>query len=230
MQEITKRACKVTVHGQAKQQKSKHRERKKYVRNNTHTRLNAVQITAAKCLREKDFHLVTKKKNKPKTKLKDEGIGKEKKSTKRCDGLRAAMDPKQTEPYWTESYSNPNPNQTRPGLATSGRCCCRRWSWRSSQSKLEIALWLRKLETQVASINLWLDDAYDAPTAALWLRLLINSMLSMGIFSFSVSMRLSRTVCVCVWINDRLAESWGSNFYFSFKNGLYNTFAWRCRD
>lgn len=35
---------------------------------------------------------------------------------------------------------------------------------------------------------------------------------------------------VCVWINDRFAESWGSNFYFSFKNGLYNTIAWRCWD
>lgn len=101
MQEITKRACKVTVHGQAKQQKSKHRERKKYVRNNTHTRLNAVQITAAKCLREKDFHLVTKKKNKPKTKLKDEGIGKEKSQPRDATAF---------EMPWTRN----KPNRTEP--------------------------------------------------------------------------------------------------------------------
>lgn len=100
MQEITKRACKVTVHGQAKQQKSKHRERKKYVRNNTHTRLNAVQITAAKCLREKDFHLVTKKINQ-KQNLKTKASGKKKSQPRDATAF---------EMPWTRN----KPNRTEP--------------------------------------------------------------------------------------------------------------------
>lgn len=67
-------------------------------------------------MREKDFHLATKKINQ-KQNLKTKAS--RKKSTKRCDGLRDAMDPKQTESHRIESNTNPNPNpnQTRPGLA-----------------------------------------------------------------------------------------------------------------